>query len=136
MSSADKNSGEALFVKGNAKKENETQPKHSKANIEANISTSNNTEDVTYKHLEQFRSKHTDLIKSSQTENITVFSSFSLSSRLFKNGSHAITYLDLLSLEKTITASKLTIINKCDRNFRTGWLHDDIMNSDFLSTDK
>ena len=80
MSSADKNPDEALFLKGNTKKENETQPKHSKANVlantEANISTSNNTEDVTYNHLEQFRSKHTDLIKSSQTENITVFHRF------------------------------------------------------------
>ena len=50
LSSADKNSNEALFLKGNAKKENETQPKHSKANIlaniETNISTSSNTEDV------------------------------------------------------------------------------------------
>ena len=70
MSSADKNSSEALFLKDKAKKENETQPKHSKANIvaniETNISISNNTEDVTY--------------------------------------------LDLLSLEGTITASKLTKI--------------------------
>ena len=30
LSSADKNSSEALFLKDNAKKENETQPKHSK----------------------------------------------------------------------------------------------------------
>ena len=69
LSSADKNSSEALFLKDKAKKENETQPKHSKANvanIEINISISNNMEDVTY--------------------------------------------LDLLSLEGTITASKLTKI--------------------------
>ena len=95
LSSADKNSSEALFLKGNAKKENETQPKHSKENILANIGTnisiSNNTEDITYNHLEQIRSKQTDLIKSSQTGNvffILQFSSFSLSSRLLKNGSH------------------------------------------------
>ena len=79
LNSADKNSiQEALFLKGNAKKENETQPKHSKenilANIETNISTFNNTEDVTYNHLEQIRSKHADLIKSSQIGNVTVFS--------------------------------------------------------------
>ena len=37
LSIADKNSSEALFLKDNAKKENETQPKHSKANILANI---------------------------------------------------------------------------------------------------
>ena len=78
LSSADKNSSEeARFLKGSAKKENETQPKYSKenilANIETNISTSNNTEDVTYNHLEQTRSKHADLIKSNQTGNVTVF---------------------------------------------------------------
>ena len=130
-----KNSIEALFLKDNTKKENETRPKHSKAkvlaNIETNISTSNNTEDVTCNHLEQIRSKNTDLNKSNQTENVTVFSkpipqfsSFSLSSRLPKNGSHTITYPDLLSLERAITASELTKIKKCDRNFKTGWLHD------------
>ena len=78
MSNADKNLSEALFLKDNPKKENETQPKHSKANIlaniETNISTSSNTEDVTYNHLEQIRSKNTDLIKSNQTGNVTVFS--------------------------------------------------------------
>ena len=134
---ADKNSSEgALFLKGNAKKENETQPKHSKENILANISTSNNAEDVTYNHLEQIRSKHADLIKSNQTGNVTVFSkiipqfsSFLLSSRLLKNVSHTITYLDLLSLERTITASELSKIKKYDKNFKTGWLHDEIINS-------
>ena len=88
LSSADKNSSEALFLKRNAKKENETQPKHSKENILANIGTnisiSNNTEDITYNHLEQIRSKQTDLIKSSQTGNVF----FILSSHLLKNGSH------------------------------------------------
>ena len=78
MSNADKNSSEALFLKDNPKKENETQPKHSKANIlaniETNISTSSDTEDVTYNHLEQIRSKNTDLIKSNQTGNVTLFS--------------------------------------------------------------
>ena len=39
LSNADKNSSEALFLKENAKKENETQPKHSTANILANIET-------------------------------------------------------------------------------------------------
>ena len=82
LSSADKNSSQALFLKGKAKKENETQPKQSKenilANIETNISTSNNTENVTYNHLEQIRSKNTDLIKSSQTGNVTVFSNIIL----------------------------------------------------------
>ena len=126
LSSADKNSSEALFLKANAKKENETQLRHSKenilANIETNISISNNTEYVTYNHQEQIRSKHTDLVKSSQTGNVTVFSkiipqfsSFSLSSRLPKNGSHTITCLDLLSLERTITASELTKIRNTTR---------------------
>ena len=62
------------------KKENETQPKHSKANIltniETNISTSNNTEYVTYNHLKQIRSKHTDLTKSSQTWNVSFFKNY------------------------------------------------------------
>ena len=131
LSSADKNSSESLFLKGNAKKENERQSKHPKenilANIETNILTSNNTENVSYNHLEQIRSKNTDLIKSSQTGNVTVFSniilqfsSFSFSYHLFKNGSHTITYLDLLSLEGTIAASELTKIKKYDRNFKTG----------------
>ena len=68
LSNADKNSSEALFLKENAKKENETQPKHSianiLANIETNIWTSDNKEDVTYNHIEQIRSKNIDLIKS------------------------------------------------------------------------
>ena len=41
------------------------------------------------------------------------------------------TYLDLLSLERTIAASELTKIKKCDRNLKTGWLHDEIINSFF-----
>ena len=57
LSSVDKNSSEALFLKDNTKKENKTLPKHLKenilANIETNISASNNMEDVTYNHLEQ-----------------------------------------------------------------------------------
>ena len=88
--------------------------------------------------LSQIFSFPTDLIKSSLTGNVTVFSkiipqfsSFSLSSRLLKNGSHTITYLDLLSLERTITAFELAKIKKCDRNFKTGWLHDEIINSFF-----
>ena len=69
---------------------------------------------------------------------MTVFSkiiprylSLSLSSRLLQNGSHAITYLDVLSLERTISASELTKIRKCNRNFKTGWLQDEIINSFF-----
>ena len=143
LSSTDVNSSEeAFFPKGSAKKENETQPKHSKentsANIETNISTSNKTEDATYNHLEQIRSKHADFINSKQIVNVTVFSKivpqfslFSLSSLLPKNGNHTITYLDLLSLERTITASELATIKKYDKNFKTGWLHDEIVNSFF-----
>ena len=56
---------------------------------------------------------------------------FSLSSLLLKNGNHTITYLDLLSLERTITASELAKIKKYDKNFKTGWLHDEIVNSFF-----
>ena len=142
LSNADKNSSKTLFLKDHAKKENETQPKHSKANIfaniETNISTSNNTEDVIYNYLEEIRSKNTDLIKSNQTENVTAFSgfipqfsSFSLSSRLLKNRNHAVTYLDLVSLETTIKASELTKIKKFDSNSKTGLLNDEIVNSFF-----
>ena len=78
MSISDTISSEALFLKNNAKKESETQSKHSKANIlaniETNISRSNNTEDVTSNHLEQTISKNADLIKSNQTGNVTVSS--------------------------------------------------------------
>ena len=75
LSSADKNSTkEALFLKGNARKENETQPKHSKENILVNSATYNSTEDVTYNPFEQVRSKHADLMKSNQIGNVTVFS--------------------------------------------------------------
>ena len=144
LSSADKNSSEALFLKANAKKENETQLRHSKenilANIETNISISNNTEYVTYNHQEQIRSKHTDLVKSSQTGNVTVFSkiipqfsSFSLSSRLPKNGSHTITYnLSWLTVfRKNYNSIRINQNKKYDKNFKTGWLHDEIINSFF-----
>ena len=43
LSSDGKNSNETLFLRGNAKKENETQLKHSKANISANIETNIST---------------------------------------------------------------------------------------------
>ena len=145
MSNADKNSCETLFLKDNAKKENETQPKHSKANIlaniETNILTSNNTEDVSSNHLEEITSKNTDLIKSNQTgnvssKNIPEFSLFSLSSRFYSQSIYTITYLDLLSLERTITASGLTKIKKWVKDFKTGWLQGEIINSFFLSTNK
>ena len=78
LSSADKNSSEALFVKDNARRENETQAKHSKANILGNIGASilisSNTEDVTSNHQEQITSKNTGIIKSNQTGNVTVSS--------------------------------------------------------------
>ena len=129
LSSADKNLSEALFLKGNAKKENETQPKHSKANIlakniETITSTSGNTEDVTSNHLEQITSNEMEIIKSYQPRNVTVsskampqFSLFSLSPCLLRNGSCTITYLDLLSLERTIKVCELTKIKKMRQEF-------------------
>ena len=77
MSSSNKNSSEALFLRGNPKKENKTQSKYSKgkilANIEINISTSINAEDITSNDLEQIIPKNTDLIKSNQTGNIYIY---------------------------------------------------------------
>ena len=52
-----------------------------------------------------------------------------LSSPLLKNGFHTITYLDLLSLEKAHTTSQLANVRKSDKHFKTGWLHDEVINS-------
>ena len=51
-----------------------------------------------------------------------------LSSPLLKNGFHTITYLDLLSLEIAHTTSELVNIRKCDKHFKIGWLHDEVIN--------
>ena len=52
-----------------------------------------------------------------------------LSSPLLKNGFHTITYLDLLSLETAHTTSQLVNVRKYDKHFKTGWLHDEVINS-------
>ena len=52
-----------------------------------------------------------------------------LSSPLLKNGFHTITYLDLLSLETAHTTSQLANIRKYDKHFKTGLLHDEVINS-------
>ena len=52
-----------------------------------------------------------------------------LSSPLLKNGFHTITYLDLLSLETAHTTSQLANVRKSDKHFKTGWLHDEVINS-------
>ena len=52
-----------------------------------------------------------------------------LSSPLLKNGFQTITYLDLLSLETAHTTSQLVNVRKYDKHFKTGWLHDEVINS-------
>ena len=125
MSSADRNSSEARFLKGNAKKENETRPKHSKANIlaniEKNISTSNNTEDVTYNHLEQIidQNMQTSLRLAKQkisvfSKIIPQFSSFLPSSRIL--------YLSCLTLFRKNDSSIRINQNKEMRQEFQNWL--------------
>ena len=48
---------------------------------------------------------------------------------LLRNGRHSITYLDLISLKVLHNQSQLAKIRKDDVNFRSGWLHDEIINS-------
>ena len=48
---------------------------------------------------------------------------------LLKIGCHSIMYLDLISLEVSHNQSQLAKITKDDVNFRSGWLHDEIINS-------
>ena len=48
---------------------------------------------------------------------------------LLRNGGHSITYLDLISLEVSHNQSQLAKIRIDYVNFRSGWLHDDIINS-------
>lgn len=48
---------------------------------------------------------------------------------LLKNGCHSLTFMDLLSLEVHHSSFQLAEIKKIDRSFKTGWLHDEIINS-------
>ena len=66
---------------------------------------------------------------SMESKIITRYPSIPLSSALLKIGQYTVTYLDLLSVEIAHSASQLTNIRKCDAKFRTGWLHDEIINS-------
>ena len=60
---------------------------------------------------------------------ITQLPSIRFSTSLLRNGRHSLTYLDLLSLESARSRSQLEKIWKYDRRFRTGWLHNEIINS-------
>ena len=51
------------------------------------------------------------------------------STSLLRNACHSLTYLYLPSLEFVHATSQLEKIRKYDRRFRTGWLHDEIVNS-------
>ena len=48
---------------------------------------------------------------------------------LLRNSCHTITLLDIASLEVSHSREQLATIKKTDRMFRTGWLHDEVINS-------
>jgi len=50
---------------------------------------------------------------------------------LLKNGCHNLSFMDLLSLEVHHSSSQLDQLKKIDRTFKTGWLHDEVINSYF-----
>ena len=54
-----------------------------------------------------------------------------ISTTLLKNHCHSISFLDLLSLEVNLTKDELRRIRQYDANFKTGWLHDEVINSYF-----
>ena len=60
---------------------------------------------------------------------ITQLPSMPFSTSLLRNACHSLTYLYLPSLEFVHATSQLEKIRKYDRRFRTGWLHDEIVNS-------
>ena len=55
---------------------------------------------------------------------------------LLKNGCHSLTLLDMASLEVSHSKEQLAKIKKVDRLFKTGWLHDEVINSFFLSLER
>ena len=60
---------------------------------------------------------------------ITPVPSIPFSNSLLRNGCHILAHLDLLSLGSVYSTPQLKKIRKYDRRFRTGWLHDEIINS-------
>lgn len=52
-----------------------------------------------------------------------------LRKNLLSIGCHNVTLIDMLSLEINHLKHELKIIRKVDKNYKTGWLHDEIMNS-------
>ena len=52
-----------------------------------------------------------------------------LKKSLLKNGPHSLSYIDILSLESTMTTSDHHKVLKIDPQFKIGWLHDEIINS-------
>ena len=61
---------------------------------------------------------------------------FPLQKPVLKNGFHSITYLDLVSLEVSYSQHQLSKIRLVDPKFHPGWLHDEVVNSFSLQTEK
>ena len=51
---------------------------------------------------------------------------------LIRNGPHCLTLLNLLSLEPTLSRGKEMTLKAWDKDLRTGWLYDAIIDSFFL----
>ena len=67
---------------------------------------------------------------------ITKNLNFPLQKPVLKNGFHSITYLDLVSLEVSYSQHQLSKIRLIDPKFYPGWLHDEVVNSFSLQTEK
>ena len=52
-----------------------------------------------------------------------------LTTAILKNDCHTLTVLDIASLEVTHSKDQLDQIKKVDRLFKTGWHHDEVINS-------
>ena len=77
--------------------------------------------------INDFNTQGKNLVMTSRIVN--QYPAIVLSSPLLKNGFHTITYLDLLSLGTAHTTSQLANIRKYDKHFKTGLLHDEVINS-------
>ena len=77
--------------------------------------------------INDFNTQGKNLVMTSRIVN--QYPAIVLSSPLLKNGFHTITYLDLLSLGTAHTTSQLANIREYDKHFKTGLLHDEVINS-------
>ena len=55
---------------------------------------------------------------------------------ILQNGCHSLTYIDLLSLEPSLTNMEQKGICEIDQGFKVGWLHNEILNSYFHNITK